>query len=51
MFAVALALVVVGLVLGFLIPPFGFIAAGVGVILLVLYLFGVGRTATRTRQS
>jgi hypothetical protein len=50
MFAVALALVVVGLVLGFLIPPFGFIAAGVGVILLVLYLFGVGRTVTRTRS-
>jgi hypothetical protein len=51
MFAVALALVVVGLVLGFLIPPFGFIAAGVGVILLVLYLFGVGRTVSRTRPS
>jgi hypothetical protein len=51
MFAVALALVVVGLVLGFLIPPFGFVAAGVGVILLVLYLFGVGRTVSRTRHS
>jgi hypothetical protein len=51
MFAVALALVVVGLVLGFLIPPFGFVAAGVGVLLLVLFLLGVGRTVTRTRHS
>jgi hypothetical protein len=51
MFAVALALIVIGLVLGFLIPPFGFVAAGVGLILLVLALLGVGRTVTRTRES
>ena len=51
MFAVALALVVVGLVLGFLIPPFGFIAAGIGLVLLVLALLGVGRTVSRTRPS
>ncbi len=48
MFAVAIALVVIGLVLGFLIPPFGFVVAAVGLVLFVLYLFGVGRAATRT---
>ncbi len=48
MFAAALALVVIGLVLGFLVPPFGFVVAAVGLVLLVLYLFGVGRAATRT---
>jgi hypothetical protein len=49
MFAAALALVVVGLILGFLIPPFGFVVAAVGLVLLVLYLFGVGRAATRSQ--
>ena len=48
MFAVAIALVLIGLVLGFLIPPFGFVVAAVGLVLFVLYLFGVGRAATRT---
>lgn len=47
MFAVAIALVLIGLVLGFLVPPFGFVVAAVGLVLFVLYLFGVGRTATR----
>jgi 4-hydroxybenzoate polyprenyltransferase len=46
-FAVAIALVLIGLVLGFLVPPFGFVVAAVGLVLFVLYLFGVGRTATR----
>lgn len=49
MFAAALALVVVGLILGFLIPPFGFIVSAVGLVLLVLYLLGVGRAATRSQ--
>ena len=47
MFAVAIALVLIGLVLGFLVPPFGFVVAAVGLVLFVLYLFGVGRTTTR----
>ena len=47
MFAVAIALVLIGLVLGFLVPPFGFLVAAVGLVLFVLYLFGVGRAATR----
>jgi hypothetical protein len=47
-FSVALALLVIGLVLGFLVPPYGFVVAIVGLILLVLYLVGVGRTVSRT---
>jgi hypothetical protein len=50
MLAVAIALVLVGLVLGFLIPPFGFVAAAVGVVLLVLYLLGIGRATARTMR-
>ncbi len=48
MFSVALALLVIGLVLGFLIPPYGFAVAAVGLVLFVLSLFGVGRAATRS---
>ena len=48
MFSVALALLVIGLVLGFLVPPYGFAVAIVGLLLFVLYLFGVGRAATRS---
>ncbi|HVM68422.1 MAG TPA: hypothetical protein VM204_01130 [Gaiellaceae bacterium] len=50
MLGIAIALVVVGLVLGFLIPPFGFVAAAVGVVLLLLYAFGIGRAASRTMR-
>ena len=46
----ALALIVVGIVIGFLIPPFGFVAAVVGLILLILFLLGFGRSAARTRE-
>ena len=46
MFSVALALVVIGLVLGFLVPPSGFAVAVVGLLLFVLTLLGVGRAAT-----
>ncbi len=45
MIAAAVALIVVGIVLGFLIPPFGFIPAALGLILLVAFLFGFGRRA------
>jgi hypothetical protein len=44
MIGVALALIVIGLVLGFLAGPFGFIAGAVGLVLLVLYLLGLGRS-------
>ena len=46
MIGVALALIVIGLVLGFLAGPFGFIAGAVGLVLLVLYLLGLGRSVT-----
>ena len=42
---VALALIVIGLLLGFLAGPYGFIAGIVGLVLLVLYLIGFGRRA------
>lgn len=43
----AIVLVLVGIVLGFLVPPFGFLVAAVGLVLFVLWLVGVARTATR----
>ena len=46
MIGVALALIVIGLLLGFLAGPFGFVAGAVGLVLLVLYLLGIGRQAT-----
>ena len=51
MIGLALALVVVGMVLGFFVPPFGFIVAGVGAVLVVLYLLGIGRRATEPRAE
>ena len=50
MIAVAIAVVLAGIVLGIFIPPFGFVAAGVGLVLLVLWLLGAGRWA-QTRPS
>ena len=50
MIGVALALLVVGVVLGFLVPPFGFIPAAVGLVLLVLFLFGFGRRAAEGKR-
>lgn len=50
MFAVALVLIVLGL-LGLLVFPWGGIAAAlVGLVLLVVYLLGAGRRATRTES-
>jgi hypothetical protein len=45
MIGVAIALILIGIVLGFLAGPFGFIAGIVGLVLLVLYLLGFGRNA------
>jgi hypothetical protein len=51
MIAVAIALVLIGIVLGFFIPPFGFIPAGVGLLLFLAFLAGWGRTAVRESES
>jgi hypothetical protein len=45
MVGVALALVVIGLVLGFIAGPYAFVIGAVGLVLLVLYLVGSGRRA------
>lgn len=49
MIGVALALVVIGIVLGFIAGPFGFVVGAVGAVLVVLYLLGFGRRATTGR--
>jgi len=46
MIGLALALIVVGIVLG-LLMPFGWIVAGVGLVLAVLFLLGFGRRSAR----
>jgi hypothetical protein len=51
MIAALIALVLIGIVLGFFVPPFGFIAAAVGLVLLVVFLAGWGRTAARETPS
>ncbi|HZB36143.1 MAG TPA: hypothetical protein VE440_08735 [Gaiellaceae bacterium] len=48
MIGAAIGLIVAGVVLSFLLP-FGWIVGAVGVILLVAYLFGVGRRAATGR--
>ena len=50
MVGVAVALIVVGLVLGFILPPFGFVPAAVGLVLFVLFLFGIGKRAVDTER-
>jgi hypothetical protein len=45
MLGLALALIVIGVLLGFIVFPFGFLPGVVGVILLVLFLVGFGRRA------
>ena len=49
MIGLALALVVVGLVVGFFLPPFGFIPAAVGLVLVIAFLAGFGRRAREGR--
>jgi hypothetical protein len=51
MIAAAIALLLIGILLGFFVPPFGFIPAAVGLVLLVAFLAGWGRTAARETQS
>jgi hypothetical protein len=51
MIAAAIALLLIGILLGFFVPPFGFIPAAVGLVLLVAFLVGWGRTAARETQS
>ena len=50
MVGAAVALILVGLVLGFILPPFGFVPAAVGLILLVLFLFGIGKRAVDSER-
>ena len=47
MIAAAVALIVIGVLLGMLTGFFGFIVAGVGLVLLVLALVGFGRRAAQ----
>ena len=49
MLAVALALIVVGIVLGFFLPWVGWAPAVLGLVLLVLFLAGVTRRTTERR--
>ena len=42
----AIALIVIGLIAGFLAGPLGFVGLIVGLILLVVYFVGAGRRAT-----
>jgi hypothetical protein len=44
---IGLALLVVGVVLIFIAGPLGFVVAGVGLVLLVLFLLGFGRRAAQ----
>ena len=50
MVVTGLVLIALGVLLGLFFPVM-FVAAGVGVVLLVLALLGVGRTVSRTRAS
>jgi hypothetical protein len=49
MIGIAIALIAIGVVLGFLMP-FGWIIGGVGLILAILYFAGFGRRAARGEQ-
>ena len=46
MLAAALVLIVLGVVIGLVAPPFGFAPAVIGLVLLVAALVGVGKRAT-----
>ena len=49
MIGLALAIIIVGIVFGFVIPFVGIVVGFVGLALLVAFLFGFGRSAARTR--
>jgi hypothetical protein len=49
MIGVALAFIVIGVILLFIIPWVGMAAGLVGLILAILYLVGIGRRATEPR--
>ena len=49
MIGLAIALVVIGIVFGFVIPWVGIVVGLVGVALFVAYLFGFGRRAARSQ--
>ncbi len=49
MIAAAVGLIVAGLLLGLFLGPFGFIVAGVGLIILILALVGFGRRSAEGR--
>jgi hypothetical protein len=48
MIGVALALIIIGIIFGFVIPFVGVIIGLVGLVLLVAFLFGFGRRAARS---
>jgi hypothetical protein len=49
MIGVALALIVLGVILLFLVPWVGLVAGAVGIVLVVLFLAGFGRRAAEGR--
>jgi len=48
MIGVALALIIIGIIFGFVIPFVGIIVGVVGLLLLVAFVFGFGRRAARS---
>jgi hypothetical protein len=48
MIGVALALIIIGIIFGFVIPFVGIIVGIVGLLLLVAFVFGFGRRAARS---
>ena len=48
MIGVALAIIIIGIIFGFVIPFVGIIVGIVGLLLLVAFVFGFGRRAARS---
>jgi hypothetical protein len=48
MIGVAIALIIIGIIFGFVIPFVGIIVGIVGLLLLVAFVFGFGRRAARS---
>jgi hypothetical protein len=51
MIAAAIALVVIGVIFLFIVPWVGIVVGAVGVVLLVLFLLGVGRQVAERRPE